>query len=156
MKLQVGQRGLFRQNRFEIIESLARSWSSGVAYDWSLHCEDGRVGRLIELDTSHSGPVFAIMVDFSFGLDSSPAPAFDSLKIGQRVPLNGAHFEVSEIQRYRFDGVPGPASIEEVTWAWLLPRTRGDEIGLVEYTPRAVTLFLGFTVSPEELARIFI
>lgn len=98
-RFRVGQAGKLRGRSFQVLGRVRYSYDDGVWDEWYLAFDDGDAGWLEEEDGEYT---------LSKGEKlRTPVPAFEEIRVGSRIDVNGYPFFVTERCRARVAGAEG-------------------------------------------------
>jgi hypothetical protein len=134
--LQVGARGEYKTEPFEIVGRMQLRMEKGFWNEWCLAYADGKQGWLGEAQGTYA---------ISFRLEAS-APHAGSLKIGQGVELGGREYRVRDIQEAAYVAAEGelpfrPPKGEKAKFADLI--SRGGFFATLDYSESPPLVFAG-------------
>lgn len=136
--VQLGVRGQYRDTPFSVIGRLQLRFPEGYWNEWHLSMADGKQAWLGEAAGSYA---------VSFRAEKPPAvPRFGELKLGRKLTLGGAEFEVSDLRHAEYLSAEGELPFrapvgEQAPLADL--RGKGTRFATLDYSEDEPLAFLG-------------
>lgn len=144
--LQVGTRGRFQGNGFELLGRLKMAWTDGSWNEWYALFEDGREGWLAEAQGFY-------MVSYPQD-DTSFVPSVDTVKPGRMIPIGRTPFLVDDVKQATCVGsegeLPFPAPKGRTSTSIDLSAPDAG-YACFEYSEEGVRLYLGRYAEFEDL-----
>jgi hypothetical protein len=139
--LQLGAGGTYRGTHFAVVGRIQVEYPEGAWNEWFLVFDDGRSGWLGEAAGTYA-------VSFETEV-AETLPAWEKLRSGQEVPLNGLRYEVSDVRTARVVGGEGELPFV-VTGGYQARvadlRTDTERFATLDYSDETPRVFLGDAV----------
>lgn len=144
--IQLRTEGIFEGKAFSVVGRIAYAWDQGRWNEWHIVFNDGGTGWLSDAQAEYA---------VSFLVEQPGAlPSAADIRRGQQFEFQGAPYFATTLTRARYEGFEGDLPFttkdrSEILFADL--RTADGRFGTIDYSETPPMLFLGRSVTFEEL-----